>query len=196
MLFRDSTLSLRRDPYRYIRHRCVTNGRDAFETRLLLEPALCLTGVAAARVFYDETRFTRTDAAPGFLIATLFGEGGVQGLDGAAHRHRKAQFLTLVGPGRTGALSRRAAAGIAGLAGRGRITLQDALEEILTYTVCEWAGVPMASGDLPGRSRMLSHLFEHAASVDLRQLLARRARRRAEEWAGQQIRRVVSRRVV
>ncbi len=187
MIFHDSTFGLRRDPYRYVRRHCASKGSDAFETRLLLEPALCMTGVDAARFFYDETQFTRTDAAPGFLTATLFGEGGVQGLDGAAHRHRKAQFLALVGPGRTDALSRGAVSGIEGLAGRGRITLQDALEEVLTEAVCDWSGIPVAAAEVPMRSRMLSHLFEHAASVDLRQILARRARDRAEDWAGEQI---------
>ncbi|KKK69189.1 hypothetical protein LCGC14_2936520, partial [marine sediment metagenome] len=63
------------------------------------------------------------------------------------------------------------------------IVLQDALEEVLTAAVCDWAGVPLDTRDLPERSRMLSHLFEHAASVDLRQLVARLSRQRADRWA-------------
>ena len=153
----------------------------------MLEPALCVTGVAAARGFYDETRFTRAGAAPRFLRATLFGEGGVQGLDGTAHRHRKAQFLRLLGPGRTDALTRRAAEGIAGLRDHGRLRLQDAFEEVLTAAVCDWAGLRLPAEEVPDRSRMLSQLFEHAGSVDPRHLLARRARRRAEAWAACQI---------
>lgn len=181
----DSTLALRADPYRFVRGRCRAEGTDAFRTRLLLQRTLCMTGPEAARFFYDGEIFTRAGAAPGFLTATLFGEGGVQALDGAEHAHRKAMFLDLFGPGRTDALTAAAAAAIeALLRGREPVVLQDRLEEVLTRVVCDWAGVPLPGSALRDRSRMLSHLFEHAASVDIRQILARRARRRAERWIG------------
>ena len=184
----DSTIALRADPYRFIGRTCQSRGTDAFETRLLFEPALCLTGTEAARFFYDADAFARDGAAPGFLRATLFGEGGVQGLDGAAHAHRKAQFLDLLGPGQTDALTRRASAGIEALADRGvPVALQDALEEDLMGAVCVWAGVPLGPDDIYDRTRMIAHLFEHAASVDLRQLAARFARRRADRWARRRI---------
>lgn len=188
MPFFDSTIALRRDPYRFIRRTCTELGSDCFETRLLLEPTLCLTGAKAARFFYDRELFTRVGAAPTFVKSTLFGHGGVQGLDGEAHAHRKSLFLKLVGEGRTDALTARAVAGIGALAGRdGRITLQDCLEDILTEAVCDWAGMPLAKDELPDRSRMISHLFEHAASVDIRQLLARFSRHRADRWAESEI---------
>ena len=180
----DSTLSLRRDPYRFISRTCAALGADAFETRVTLERALCLTGAQAARFFYDDEVFTRVGAAPGFLEATLFGRGGVQGLDGAEHRHRKSMFLRLLGPGRTDALTARAVAEIGALRHRaGEVVLQDAFEGALTQAVCDWAGVPIAAEELPGRSRMLSRLFEHAVPVDPRHILGRLARRRADRWA-------------
>ncbi|WP_299818379.1 cytochrome P450 [uncultured Jannaschia sp.] len=180
----DSTLPLRADPYRFIRRTCDAVGSDAFETRLMLERTLCLTGVEAARFFYDRDIFTRAGAAPRFLRRTLFGEGGVQGLDGAVHEHRKGLFLALMGPGRTDALTERAVAGIARrLEEPGEIVLQDAFERILTRAVCDWAGVPLGPHEKGETARMLSRLFEHAGSVDLRQVVARIARHRADRWA-------------
>ncbi len=184
----ESTVALRADPYRFISKICRAEGSDAFATRLMLSPALCLTGAEAARYFYDQDRFKRADAAPGFLKATLFGGGGVQGLDGAAHRHRKALFLELVGPGRTDALTALATAAIEELKNEEEpIVLQDRLEEILTRTVCDWAGMPLRDDEARARGRMLSHLFEHAASIDIRQVFARISRRRADAWIGEKI---------
>lgn len=41
---------------------------------------------------------------PGRIQKTLLGEGGVQGLDGAAHQHRKKMFMSLMGTRRIAAL--------------------------------------------------------------------------------------------
>ncbi|MCF7701906.1 cytochrome P450 [Loktanella sp. M215] len=118
----------------------------------------------------------------------MFGEGGVQGLDDAAHRHRKALFLDLVGPGRTDDLTLQTVAAIDALLREpGRIVLQNAFERILTRSVCDWVGAPLTDAEIPAHSRMLSHLFEHAGTVDHRQLLARRARKRADRWAAERI---------
>ena len=180
----DSTMAIRRDPYRFIRRTAETQGTNAFETRLLLERTLFLTGVEAARFFYDRTVFKRAGAAPEFLQSTLFGKGGVQGLDGTAHHHRKEMFLRLFGPGRADELTATAAAAIRdALQTPGTFALQDRLEEVLTASVSAWAGLPVSGDVLPERTRMISNLFEHAAPVDLRHILARLSRRRADRWA-------------
>lgn len=99
----DSTLSLLRDPYGFISRTARELQTEAFACRLLLKPAICLTGADAAELVYDRERFRRADAAPGFLLATLFGKGGVQGLDGQHHLHRKRLFLELTTPERVNA---------------------------------------------------------------------------------------------
>ncbi len=73
----DSTLALLRDPYRFIVKRCRRYQADVFETRLLLEKALCMTGPAATQLFYDQSRFVRHGAMPGPVKKTLLGQGGV-----------------------------------------------------------------------------------------------------------------------
>ena len=66
----DSSLSLLREGNHFIPRRCQRLRSDIFQTRLLFEPTLCLHGEAAARLFYDQSRFTREGAAPGMLKKT------------------------------------------------------------------------------------------------------------------------------
>lgn len=79
----DSTLAQMAKPYDFIGERCRQLGSSVFQTRLLGgQRFLCLSGVAAAEVFYDERRFTRERAAPGLVKKTLFGDGGRRPLPG------------------------------------------------------------------------------------------------------------------
>lgn len=102
----DATAALLLDPYGFIAKRCRRLGADVFETRILLQPTICLSGRDAAELFYDESRFVRGGAPPRRLVRTLFGRGAVQSLDGEAHRHRKRMLLSLVTPERIAALVR------------------------------------------------------------------------------------------
>ena len=92
----DSTLALKREPYEFISRRCERLNTDVFEARLLGRKTLCMRGRAAAEVFYDPSFFMRHGAAPEPLQKTLLGTTGVQTLDDARHRHRKAMFLALL----------------------------------------------------------------------------------------------------
>ncbi|WP_338666250.1 hypothetical protein VQH23_25910 (plasmid) [Pararoseomonas sp. SCSIO 73927] len=65
-----------------------------FEARLLLRRTICMKGPEAAALLCDVDRFGRRGAMPVRIQKTLLGRGGVQGLDDAAHRHRKAMFMT------------------------------------------------------------------------------------------------------
>ena len=82
----DSTLSFARDGYLFITKRCTRLGTDLFRPRLMLQSTVCMRGEELARLFYDNERFKRTGVAPSRLQETLFGRGGVQGLDGNSHR--------------------------------------------------------------------------------------------------------------
>lgn len=91
----ESSLSLLGEGYSFIPSRCQRLGTDLFQVRLLMQNTICMSGEEAAKLFYDEQLFQRQHAAPRMLQKTLFGQGGVQGLDGDAHRHRKLLFLSL-----------------------------------------------------------------------------------------------------
>lgn len=75
----DSTPALLADGYTFITKRCQRYRSDIFQTRLMLQPFICMRGEAAARVFYDNDRFERRGAAPSRLQKTLFGQGACKG---------------------------------------------------------------------------------------------------------------------
>ena len=187
----DSSLALLREGYAFISNRCERLDSDVFATRLLLQSTLCLRGPAAVELFYREERFTRVAAAPRQLRRTLFGEGGVQGLDGAAHRQRKALFVEVTQPARVEALIARVEqewrARLPTWQAQGEIVLLDVLHRLYTRAVCDWAGVVLAKGEEARRCTELVALIEGAGSVGLNNLGARRARRRLELWLGGQI---------
>lgn len=182
----DQTLALLSDPYRRISRLFGPAGADAVETRLALKETTCLRGREAARVFYDETRISRAGAMPAPVRRTLLGEGGVQGLDGEAHRARKRVFMSLMSAARVARLGeqfeaewRRAAAE---WAGEEDIVFYDALQPVLTRAVCAWAGVPLEPHDEARRVRHLRALFDAAGSRGPRHLWSRHARRRVDAW--------------
>lgn len=183
----DATLAFLRDPYRYVSKTCDRLGSDVFETRLRFRKTVCLRGADAAALFYDTSRFDRQGAVPGRIVKTLFGRGGVQGLDGAAHRHRKAMFLSLLGPDRFGGLVERTAEAWRAAARRwersGTVVLYDEAREVLARAVCAWAAVPLPDEEIARRTAELTRLFDGAGAVGPRHWASRIARRRADRWA-------------
>ncbi|GAA4927155.1 fatty-acid peroxygenase [Streptomonospora halophila] len=190
----DRTPALLLDPYRFISRRCRRRGTDAFTTRLMLEPAVCVTGPEAAAVFTDTGHFTRSGAVPPRITKTIFGRGGVQGLDGEAHRHRKRLFVSLMSPQRVAELAALVERGFdraaADWPGRGRVVLYDEFRAVLTRAVCTWAGVPLEPADAPKRTSQLTALYDGAGRIGPRHLRSRRARRAADRWAGDVVRRI------
>ena len=181
---RDRTLSFLAQPYRFIDRQCRHRAVDAFETRLLFEKTVCMRGAEAARVFYGEPNLLREGAAPEPVQATLFGKGGVQGLDGEAHRARKALFLAILAPENTARLARRVRRHWERFSywapSARRLPLYETAQHVLTLSVCEWLGVPIRDGNLAALSADVSALFAEAAGPG--HLRARRARRRLERW--------------
>src|SRR5699024_12507490 len=86
----DKTLSVLKEGYEFIMNRKDDLSSNIFETRILGEKAICLTGSEQAELFYDNTCFRRSDAAPARGEKTLVGQGGGQGLDGEVHETVKA----------------------------------------------------------------------------------------------------------
>lgn len=192
----DSTLAVAREGYEFIGNRCRRYNTDVFEARIVLQKMICMRGEEAARVFYDTERFERADVTPGFIKKTLFGEGGVQGLDDEAHRHRKQMFMSVMGA--------EAQVELSNLMERNwveaqkewermpEVGLAEASAEILTRTICQWTGVPLEEKDVPRRARQLTLMFEGPGSVGLKHFRSRAARREGEKWIAELVRLVRS----
>ncbi|MBA1276966.1 cytochrome P450 [Stutzerimonas stutzeri] len=190
----ESSLSLLSEGYSFIPSRCQRLGSDIFQVRLLLQNTICMSGEEAARLFYDEQLFERQHAAPRMLQKTLFGQGGVQGLDDEAHRHRKRLFMSLLTDDAVAELVRLSEthwqAAIETWQRSDRIVLMPEVQAILTRSVCGWAGVPLAGGDVLLRRDQLAAMIDGAGGIGARHLRARKARKEAENWMIELITRV------
>jgi fatty-acid peroxygenase len=190
----DSSLALALDPYRFISGRRRSLSSDVFACRLMLRSAVCIGGPGAARLFYDTSSFRRAGVVPAPVRQTLLGEGGVHGLDAADHRHRKAMFLSFMGPACIPAFSSIAARHFQSFgSGRDRrIAVFDEARCILFRAVMEWAGVPFAEQEVQSRSSDLVAMVDGFGSLGPRHWRGRLARRRSEEWMEEILHRVRS----
>jgi fatty-acid peroxygenase len=93
----DSTLALLREGYRHL-DRCDRLGTDAFRTRLMLAPVVCMRGAEAAALLYGSGRFGRERPIRRTTLRLLQGRGSLQQLSGAPHHHRKAMFMAMMTP--------------------------------------------------------------------------------------------------
>lgn len=190
----DQTLKMLSQGYEFITRGCERLGTDVFETSLLFEPTICMRGEAAAELFSDEQRFTREGAAPTRLKRTLFGDGGVQGMDGETHRERKAIFMGLMTPERLTALRddfvARWLERTSDWEGEDQIVLHDQAGRLLTESVYAWAGLPLETNEVA------THLMAHrgmivgAPGVGHRYVWGRAGRRWMEAWVADQVSRV------
>lgn len=187
----DSTLALLRNPYGFISDTCRDLGSDLFATRVLLKQTICMTGAAAAEVFHKEDRLVRADSMPGRIQKTLLGEGGVQGLDGDAHRHRKQMFMSLMASERIAALQGMSLHMLDNYVrdweAADEVVLYDEVREMLTRAVCAWAGVPLPDAEVKKRTAQLTTLFQDAGAVGPKHWRARRSRQKLEKWTSRMI---------
>jgi fatty-acid peroxygenase len=179
--------ALLRDGYLFISRHSRELQSDVFLTRLMLRPTICLTGEEATELFYDVSKFERTNAAPIRVKHTLFGRGAIQGTDGAVHHSRKRMFLSvLTARGQIARLAELTAAefdaGVPRWELMRRVELFPAVREVLLHAVCTWAGVPLAPEELPARANDIAAVIDGTGGFGLRHWRARVARKRADAW--------------
>ena len=182
----DSTLLLASDGYQFISKRCQRYQSDLFQTRLLFNKTICFKGEEAAKVFYDPEKFTRKDAAPKRLQKTLFGRGGVQGMDGEVHRHRKQMFMSLMteeGIQQLADLTKEQWHLYAQKWSKlDKVVLFKEVREILARASCAWTGVPLTESEVKQRTKDLGAMIDGSGAVGLKHWQGRRSRKRAEKW--------------
>lgn len=168
--------------YGWLPNRRRRSSGGVVRTRVLGQRVTGLCGPDAARFFYDEANIHRHGAVPGPVQDTLFGRGGVQGLDGVDHRLRKAMFLSMLTGEGVALLERYAAeaweAATATWSTRDSVVLFDESARVLARAVAPWVGLR------PDESLAadLVSMVDGFATAGPRHLRARRARTWREEW--------------
>jgi fatty-acid peroxygenase len=182
----DSTLSLLKEGYEFIANRRRELKADSFVTRLLGKRFVCLHGSEAAAVFYDERHFERRGVVPRRVVTSLFGKGGVQGLDDEEHRQRKSLFLSILSAPALAKLVDVTTAqwevALSRWQAQARVVLFDEAAALLTRSVCQWAGVPLAEGEVPARARDFVQMVDAFGGAGPRLWRGKLARHRAEHW--------------
>ncbi|MGV0761579.1 cytochrome P450 [Tistrella mobilis] len=183
----DATLALLREGAGYISARADRLGTDVFRTRLALRPVICMRGAEAAEIFYGGDRFTRRGAMPASIRHLLQDDGSVQGLDGAAHRHRKAMFTGLMLDDSIRRLAGHFAAewrsAVPGWQAAGQVVLARALPQLLFRAAAIWAGVPVADAEATRRADEMEAMIVNAGRLGPSNWWARLRRHRTEAWA-------------
>lgn len=195
----DSSLALLREGFPFIQNKCKRFHSNIFQTRLLLEKTVCIHGQEAVRLFYDTEKFRREGAVPKRVQKTLLGENGVQTMDGAAHRHRKAMFMSLMTPERIHLLmdlmTRYWKAYIGKWEKMERVVLFEDVQEIMCLAACAWAGVPLKPTEVRKRARDFMAMVDAFGGVGPRHWRGRRARQRSEKWIRKVIKQVRNRKL-
>lgn len=180
----DHTLPLLLRGYPYLSELRERHGSDVVPFRLLGRRAVCVAGTDAAWLFYDEAVFDRQGVVPPTVQQTLFGDSGVQLLDGPAHDRRKRLFLTALDPVATAGLVERVGEewerAVDSRPGGQPVVLFDAAAEVLARAVHRWCGVPLAEPEVAATAHDLVTMVDAFGSVGGRYLRGRRARARQE----------------
>ncbi|RYL88827.1 cytochrome P450 [Sporolactobacillus sp. THM7-4] len=182
----DNSLALLNEGYLFIRNRCRQLQTDIFQSRLLAQNVICMTGPEAAELFYDEERFVRKGAAPKRVQKTLLGQNGVQGLDGAVHKHRKHMFMKLMSPERlkdiVSLTKKQWMKTSKKWEEKEHIILFDEVQEMMCRIACEWAGVPISDSEVKERANDLGEMVDAFGAIGPRHWRGRNARAKSEQW--------------
>lgn len=116
------------------------------KARLLNKEVIAVYGQEAAKKFYDPNNFKREGAMPKLVLKTLFGEEGVQTMDGQSHEHRKTIFMNLMTPKRMEDYHQIVDKNLSEKFDQqhGEFDLFDLSKDVLFRSICEWAGIDLS----------------------------------------------------
>ncbi|AXG37837.1 cytochrome P450 [Enterococcus gilvus] len=116
------------------------------KARLLNKEVIAVYGQEAAKKFYDPNNFKREGAMPKLVLKTLFGEEGVQTMDGQSHEHRKTIFMNLMTPKRMEDYHQIVDKNLSEKLDQqqGEFDLFDLSKDVLFRSICEWTGIDLS----------------------------------------------------
>lgn len=196
----ESTLGILHKGYAYFNNKFRKEDPDIYRTRLMLRKTIVIRGREAASIFYDTARFRREGATPSRFKKTLLGAGGVQGLDGKQHLHRKDLFMRMMGPDQLKRMEiifqTNWKAAILRWTNTRQVNLFDEAEKILCLSAFQWVGIPLPEEQLAERTRQLSAMIDGSGAIGKRHFAGRKARRNAEKWLSGLIRELREHRLI
>ncbi|MDO5294838.1 MAG: cytochrome P450 [bacterium] len=187
----DNTLKLKKEGYRFIPNRMAELKTDIFTTHLMAKKVVCITGADAVKLFYDDTKFTRKGAAPGYVKKSLFGQHTVHGLEGEAHKERRSLFLSIFNEEDENRLVKNYEEyldkSISVWEFHEPIVLYNEIKEALLSVVCQWAGVPLQEDTKKGKAdECMAMVFGFGNVGDVHEE-GKAARKVFEKWMEQVI---------
>ncbi|WP_455539196.1 cytochrome P450 [Terrisporobacter sp.] len=182
----DSTLDLLKEGYLFIPNRVDLFNSDIFETHIMGQKAVCITGRKAAKIFYNPKLFKRKGVAPKRIEKTLFGENAIQGKDGVKHLKRKLLFMDI--------LSQENEEKVANLVREelmksidkwehmDKIIMFREISKIITYVACNWVGIYISKEEADIRSKDFLRMIYSFATLGNKYRLGKEARNCTEKW--------------
>ncbi|MBO0411642.1 cytochrome P450 [Enterococcus hulanensis] len=158
------------------------------KARLLNKEVIAVYGKEAAKKFYDPRNFKREGAMPKVVLKTLFGEEGVQTLDGKAHEHRKTTFMNLMTPKRMDEYHRILDKNLAQKLDQqhGVFELFDLSKDVLFRSICEWAGIDlseMSKEEIDQLAEYQISMISSAVTNPATHVKGIENRKKSEKWA-------------
>ncbi|WP_066839168.1 cytochrome P450 [Rufibacter ruber] len=185
----DHSHHLLQEGFPFIQNRVEKFNSNIFKTRVMLQNVVCLHGEEGAKVFYDFDKFMRFGAIPGRIQKSLMGENAIQTMDGDAHRHRKAMFMSLMTPHSLHSLNRLLLDQWQAFSQKWEqleeVVLFEESQELLCRVACAWTGVPVNESEVRYWAQDFTAMVDAFGGVGPRHWRGRRARRRTEKWVEQ-----------
>ncbi|WP_018661610.1 cytochrome P450 [Heyndrickxia acidiproducens] len=182
----DDTADLLKEGYLYIKNRTDEYQTNIFETRVLGQKAICISGKEAGKLFYDREKFKRSSAVPKRIQKSLFGENAIQTIDGEEHSRRKLLFMSLMTPEHQKQLADLALAEWEALIPRWekseKVVLFDEAKLLLCRVACSWTGVPLEEQEAEKRAEDFIDMVYAFGAVGPRHWKGRLARQNTEDW--------------
>lgn len=141
------------------------SSHEPFTLKMLGKDATMIRGKEGVEFFYDESKISRDGAMPHLVNDTLFGKGTIHGLDGEAHKVRKAQMAAMAydDDARVARFAelvteemQRTVTAWAHQPGN----VYDDVAIAYGRAAFRWAGIPMSEREMVKEAQRMSHLLD------------------------------------
>lgn len=182
----DNTLNILKEGYLFIPNRMNLFNSHIFETRIMGQKAICITGKEASKIFYNPDLFQRKGVAPKRIQKTLFGINAIQGKDGLAHIKRKALFMNILSQKEEEKIGRLVKEELIKSIDKwehmGEVVLFREISEIICYVACNWVGIYITREDAKTKVNDFLRMIYSFASVGPKYEKGKKARKSTEKW--------------